>query len=80
METTLYLLKRSNGFYGIYKNGKTQDELISNSPLTNRVDVLINRILLEKGDANDVKVIITDNESEFYCGLPKLSEFIQMQS
>ena len=77
MRVILYILKRSNGCYGIYKNGKTQQHLISNSFLNDNVECFINRILLEvKAAGNQPEIIFTSNENEFQHDLPKLEEMI----
>ena len=70
---TLYVLKRSNGCYGIYKDGKSQENLISNSFLTDSANLLINRLLVEVGENDEQpQIIFTDSESYFQNDLPEL--------
>ena len=77
MKTIIYVLKRSNGCYGIYKNGKNPENLISNSFLSDSAGHFIDRILLEtKGIDGTPEIIFTDDESEFINTLPKLEDLI----
>ena len=74
---TLYILRRSNGCYGIYKNGKSPENLISNSFLTDSANHLINRILLDvAGNAEPPQVIFTDNELDFQSDFPKIQSVL----
>ena len=81
MKNTLYILKRSNGCYGIYKNGKQPEHLISNSFLTDSANTFINRVLLEfKGTEGTPEIIFTDDESEFKNDLPKLEDLVSLNT
>lgn len=69
MRDTIYVVKRSNGFYEIYKNGKSQVDLVSNLPLYASSEMLINSILMESKFENP-KIIFTDKEIKFKSNLP----------
>ncbi len=72
----LVLLQRANGTYGIYLN----KELISNSFQTDRVDLLLNRLLYSMKQYGLSNIRVTNAEDEFKSALPSLEEYLaQMQ-
>jgi hypothetical protein len=76
--TSIYVLKRSNGLFGVYVNGKQQAHLKSNSSLTMPAEYLIDTVLREmKKVVGAVFVYFTDDESEFQNDLPKLEDIIK---
>lgn len=73
MKGKIFVLKRDNGFCGIYKDGKGQENLVSNSPMSDSMGQLVNS-LLEYGD--DYDIIFTDDNESFKTNLPSLSAFL----
>jgi len=74
----IYVLKRSNGFFGIYVNGKEQEHLRTNSTLSMSAECLIDTVLCEmKTLVGAVSIWFTEDESEFKSNLPKLEEFVK---
>jgi len=75
--TYIYILKRSNGFYGVYVNGKQQEHLKTNSPLSMPAKYLIDKVLHEmKKIVGPITILFTDDESEFQNDLPKLEDIV----
>lgn len=80
MLKTIYVLKRSNGFIGIYVDGKKQENLTSNFSQRDHSDVMFSHIAYEinkiVNEGNNYQMIFTTNEEEFRSNLPTLSEFL----
>lgn len=47
MRGQIYVLKRPNGFCGIYVNGHQQKNLVSNFPLKDSAEYLFDRVMME---------------------------------
>jgi len=81
MNGQIFVLKRSNGFVGIYVNGKQQSNLTNNFPADMKSEYLFDMVKLElKNQANKgiiCDVIFTDEEESFKSNLPKLESFIE---
>ena len=77
MKTKIYVLKRSNGFCGIYVNGKTQQHLESNFPLSDRGEYFFWNIIRIQNQYKNCEIIFTENEEEFKSNLPSLQEYLQ---
>lgn len=79
----IYVLKRSNGFYGIYVNGTTQEHLACNDVLSTKTESFFNRIMLELKDQAKkgliCEIIFTEDEDKFKSGLPSFQEYLGME-
>ena len=77
MKSTMYIVKRSNGCYGIYVGGKTSSHLVSNSFLSDSAETLLDSVLFRMGKiVGDAEIIITDSCEEFKSDLPSIEEFM----
>jgi len=73
MKSTLHVVKRSNGCYGIYVDGK----LVSNSFLTDTAETLINLVLIRASELKErPDIIFTDDDTKFQSNLPKLEDYL----
>lgn len=75
-EVKISVLKRSNGFYGVYVNGNRQENLYSNAPLTVSVDLLFNTIEMASRGHEKVDIEFTCDEERFKSGLPSLQDYL----
>jgi hypothetical protein len=81
MKGQIYVLKRSNGFIGIYVNGHKQENLKSNFPITDRSSSLFDSIMREfKDQAHNhntiCEIIFTEDEENFKSGLPSFTDYL----
>lgn len=80
LKTPVYVLKRSNGFYGIFVGGKKQENLQCNSCLKDHSNYMFDYIKyeLDKLVKNKIEyeVVFTTNEDEFKSGLPSLEQYL----
>ena len=76
MKTMVYIVKRSNGCYGIYIGGKTSSHLASNSFLSDSADTLLSSVLYRMSKIEgEAELVITDNCEEFKSDLPSFEGF-----
>lgn len=81
MKGQIYVLKRSNGFIGIYVNGHKQENLASNFPADDNAVSLFDRVMTEyKWQANNLgticDILFVDNEEDFKSGLPSFTDYM----
>ena len=73
----IFILKRSNGFIGIYVNGHKQENLASNFPQSMKADFLFDRVMFEvSNQSQPCEIIFTEDEKKFKSGLPSLQEYL----
>lgn len=75
---TIIVLRRTNGFFGIYVNGNKQENLVHNSSLTDRVEYFIDRLMVEISKYPDAIISFTDKEDEYKSGLPSLEQYLKV--
>ena len=76
MKNIIYVLKRNNGFIGIYVDGKKDKNLVSNFYGETSTKYFFDRLKMECDRFNDYGIEFTENEEEFKSGLPTLQEYL----
>lgn len=77
----IYVLKRSNGFIGIYVNGHKQENLVSNFSSKDWSSILFDTVNNEwlkqcREFGNVCEILFTDDEEPFKSGLPSLEQYL----
>ena len=74
----IFILKRSNGFIGIYVGEFAQENLVCNFEHSMKASYLFDRITSEISNLHQypVEIIFTEEEEKFVSGLPSLQEYL----
>ena len=76
----IFILKRSNGFIGIYVGEFAQTNLKCNFKHSMSADYLFSRIVSEIEHLHHypVEIIFTEEEEKFNSGLPSIQEYLNL--